>query len=167
MEFLLTVVFWNELWWGLFHLLRKIFLVLMPIMLVLELLRAIKIFPWLIDRLHRWTSHFGYRKESLFPLLTGVFFGITLGAGVLIAESKSHALSRRQTLLIGGFLAICHAVVEDTLVFVAVGASGLVMLGTRIPAAILFVYLLSLIIRAGWPAKSTAPATVESQSHND
>lgn len=150
MEFLLTADFWGELFWGLFHLLRKVFLVLLPVVIFLEWLRSTRLFPWLIERVHRWSRHFGYRKESLLPLLTGIFFGITLGAGVLIAEAKNQSLSRRQALLIGAFLGICHAVFEDTLVFMAVGASGLVMLGTRIPAAIVIVFLLSLVVRSRW-----------------
>lgn len=150
MEFLATTEFWWELFWGLFRLLRKIFLVLIPVVIVLEWLRSTRLFPWLIERIFRWGKYFGYRKESLLPLLTGIVFGITLGAGVLIAEAKNHALSRRQALLIGAFLGICHAVFEDTLVFMAVGASGLVMLGTRIPAAIIIVFLLSLVVRSRW-----------------
>jgi hypothetical protein len=98
----------------------------------------------------------GYQKESLFPLLTGIVFGITLGAGVLIAEAKTQGLSRGQRLLVGTFLSLCHAIFEDTLVFMVVGASGLVMLGTRIPAAIIIVFLLSLLLRSGWRPGSKA-----------
>ncbi|MFC1475655.1 nucleoside recognition domain-containing protein [Candidatus Zixiibacteriota bacterium] len=160
MEFLSAPEFWTDLWWNLFHLLRKVFLVLMPIVVVLEFLRTTKVFSWLIERLHRGGRLLGYQKESLFPLLTGIVFGITLGAGVLIAEAKTRGLSRRQTLLIGTFLSICHAIFEDTLVFMVVGASGLVMLGTRIPAAILIVFVLSLLLRSGWwPRQKAASST--------
>lgn len=150
MEFLSAPEFWTDLLWGLFRLLRKVFLVLMPIVVLLEFLQSTQVFPWLIERLHRWGKYFGYRRESLSPLLTGIVFGITLGAGVLIAEARTHGLSRRQTLLIGTFLGICHAIFEDTMVFMVVGASGLVMLGTRIPAALIVVFVLSLLLRSGW-----------------
>ena len=160
MEFLSTPEFWTELLWGLFRLLRKVFLVLMPIVIALEFLQSTKVFPWLIERLHRWGRFFGYEKESLSPLLTGIVFGITLGAGVLIAEAKARSLSRRQTLLIGTFLGICHAIFEDTLVFMVVGANGLVMLGMRIPAALFAVFVLSLLLRSGWwpERKAASPA---------
>ncbi len=149
MEFLGDTVFWSDLLWGLFHLLRKVFLVLIPVVIVLEILSASRIFTWLIDRVHIAGRWLGFQKESISSLMTGILFGITLGAGVLIAEAKAKNLSRRQTLLVGSFLSICHAVFEDTIIFMAVGASGLVMLGTRIPAAILVVFILSLFLRSG------------------
>ncbi len=161
MEFLSTPEFWTELLWGLFRLLRKVFLVLMPIVIALEFLQSTKVFPWLIERLHRWGRFFGYEKEALSPLLTGIVFGITLGAGVLIAEAKARSLSRRQTLLIGTFLGICHAIFEDTLVFMAIGANGLVMLGMRIPAALFAVFVLSLLLRSDWWPERKAASGVK------
>ncbi len=148
MEFLSEAAFWTDLLWGLFHLLRKVFLVLIPVVIVLEILSASKAFGWFIDRAHAVGRWLGFQKESLSSLMTGIVFGITLGSGVLIAESKAKKLPRRQTLLVGSFLSICHAVFEDTIIFMAVGASGLVMLGTRIPAAIIIVLLLSLLLRS-------------------
>jgi len=150
MEFLATTEFWSELGWGLFRLLRQMFLVVMPIVILLEWLNSTKFFPWLIGRIHRWGRYLGFQRESLLPLLAGTVFGISLGAGVLIAEAKAHALPRKQTLLIGSFLGVCHAIFEDTIVFVAIGASGLVMVATRLPAALLVVMLISFLLRAGW-----------------
>lgn len=150
MEILATTDFWVTMLWDLFHLLRKVFLVLMPIVIVLEFLRSTTVFAALIDCLHRWGRVFGYQKESMSPLITGIVFGIVLGAGILIAESKTRKLSREQTLLIGTFLSICHAIFEDTLVFMVVGANGLVLLGSRFFAALLVVFLLSWYLRAGW-----------------
>jgi len=150
MEILTSADFWTRMLWDLFHLLRKVFLVLMPIVIILEFLRSTKVFSWMIERLHRWAKLLGYQRESMSALITGIVFGILLGAGVLIAEAKSRGLSRRQTLLIGAFLSICHAIFEDTLVFMVIGANGLVLLGARIPAAILIVFLLSLLLRSRW-----------------
>ena len=148
MEFLLDGHFWGELWWGLFSLLRKVFFVLVPVVFTLEVLHATRLFPWLVERVYRFTRWLGFEKESLMPLLTGFVFGILLGAGVLISEAKANAQSRRQALLVGAFLGICHAVIEDTLIFVAVGASGLVILATRIPAAFIIVFIISWILRS-------------------
>ena len=148
MDFLIDGQFLSELFWGLFHLLRKVFFVLVPVVFTLEVLHATRLFPWLVERVHRWTHWLGFEKDSLMPLLTGIVFGILLGAGVLISEAKANAQSRRQALLVGAFLGICHAVIEDTLIFVAVGASGLVILATRIPAAVVIVLILSWILRS-------------------
>jgi len=45
------------------------------------------------------------------------------------------------------FLSVCHAVVEDTALFMAVGANGLIILLGRFIAAILITYLIS---RTAW-----------------
>lgn len=155
MDFLIDGQFLSELFWGLFHLLRKVFFVLVPVVFTLEILHATRLFPWLVERVHRWMRWLGFEKYSLMPLLTGIVFGILLGAGVLISEAKANAQSRRQALLVGAFLGICHAVIEDTLIFVAVGASGLVILATRVPAAVVIVLILSWILRSQLSDSST------------
>jgi len=56
----------------------------------------------------------------------GIIFGIAYGAGVLIEEARSGRLSWKDIFLINVFLSVCHAVVEDTALFMAVGANGLI-----------------------------------------
>ena len=75
-------------------------------------------------------------------------FGISYGAGVLIPQAQSGELSRKQVFLTALFLCMCHAVIEDTLLFVLVGANAWVVVLTRFVAAMAIVYLFS---RSTWP----------------
>lgn len=50
--------------------------------------------------------------------------------------AQEKRLPRRELFLMGLFLATCHAVVEDTLIFVAIGGNGWVILGVRIVIAV-------------------------------
>jgi hypothetical protein len=86
------------------------------------------------------------RKESTVALLVGILFGIAYGGGVLMEEKQSGALNKRDALLVGVFLSLCHALIEDTLIFVAVGANLFVILFVRIAFAVLVLLLLARIL---------------------
>jgi len=121
--------------------------IVIPVMVVLELARDLKI----LDHVSNWMAPvlgiFRLSPQASFPLLVGIIFGITYGAGVLIEEARSGRLNWRDLFLINVFLSVCHAVVEDTALFIAVGANGMVILLGRFIAAILITYLIS---RTAW-----------------
>lgn len=71
-----------------------------------------------------------------------------MGAGTIIQSSREGNISKKDMFLISVFLIVCHAIIEDTLIFVAVGANGYVLSGSRILAAIVITLLLSRWIKA-------------------
>jgi len=77
-----------------------------------------------------------------FSLTVGVLLGITYGAGILIDEVKSGNISKKDIFYIGTFLMICHAIIEDTLLFVIFGADFTMVILIRTIAAIIFSYIL-------------------------
>jgi spore maturation protein SpmB len=118
-----------------------VFVILIPLLIALEFMRQTRALNWLTDRIHPLTSRLGFSKEALVPLLAGFLFGISYGAGVLIPEARSKLIGKQQIFLVAVFLALCHAVVEDTLLFVAVGANGFYLFFSRLILAILFTFL--------------------------
>jgi len=76
-----------------------------------------------------------------FTITVGIILGITYGAGVLIKEKQSGALSRYDIFYIGTFLMICHAIIEDTLLFVIFGADLTMVILIRTVAAIIISWL--------------------------
>lgn len=76
-----------------------------------------------------------------FSIVVGVILGITYGAGILIQEAKSGAISKPDLFYIGTFLMICHAIIEDTLLFVIFGADFTMVIVIRTIAAIVISYL--------------------------
>jgi len=76
-----------------------------------------------------------------FSILVGVILGITYGAGILIQEAKSGAISKADLFYIGTFLMICHAIIEDTLLFVIFGADFTMVIVIRTVAAIILSYI--------------------------
>ena len=75
-----------------------------------------------------------------FSIVVGVILGITYGAGILIQEAKSGAISKPDLFYIGTFLMICHAIIEDTLLFVIFGADFTMVIVIRTIAAIVISY---------------------------
>jgi len=76
-----------------------------------------------------------------FSILVGIILGITYGAGILIQEAKSGAISKADLFYIGTFLMICHAIIEDTLLFVIFGADFTMVIVIRTVAAIILSYI--------------------------
>jgi hypothetical protein len=123
-----------------------ILLIVTPIITVMELLRTYNWLDPLLDSLHRLFSWMRIRKESVVALFVGLLFGIAYGGGVLLEEKNSGALNKRDALLIGVFLSLCHALIEDTLIFAAVGADLIIILFARIGFAVMVLLLLRWLL---------------------
>jgi hypothetical protein len=124
--------------------------ILVPLMVVLALLtdshlldRAVGLIQPLMQRLH-------LSKKAAFPLMAGFFLGIVFGSGVIIACANDGSLTRRDLILTLVFLGICHGIIEDTLIFVAIGANWWVLLGSRFFLAI----LVTVAVSFGLPSSS-------------
>jgi hypothetical protein len=140
-------LFFNTAWQGALRLSLVVFVILVPLMLILEFMRQTRALGWLTERVHPIAGRIGFQKEALVPLLAGFLFGISYGAGVLIPEARSRTISKQQVFLVAVFLALCHAVVEDTLLFMAVGANGLFLLGSRFLLAIAVTFLMAKAVK--------------------
>jgi len=78
------------------------------------------------------------KVNSAFSISIGVILGITYGAGILISEYEKNTLTKKEILYIGTFLMICHAIIEDTLLFVIFGANFWVIVTLRVLFAFIF-----------------------------
>lgn len=81
-----------------------------------------------------------------FSLGIGTFLGITYGAGLLIQEAKNKSMSSKDLFYVVTFLMICHAIIEDTLLFAIFGANVTIIITVRTLAAILIAYILTHIV---------------------
>lgn len=114
----------------------NIALIIIPLMIVMQFLKDLKI----LDKIANWmepvAKFLGISKKSTFPLLIGLLLGLAYGAGVIISSAKESELTKRDLYLVVIFLVACHSVIEDTLIFVAIGANGWLLLGMRLVIAI-------------------------------
>lgn len=121
--------------------------VIIPLMLVMEIFKDLK----LIDKISNWikpaTNFLTINEKSGISLVIGIIFGLLFGAGAIIQSTSEHDVDKRSIFLICIFLSLCHAVIEDTLIFGAIGANYAMILGSRIVAAIFTTFVFSKLIK--------------------
>lgn len=129
----------------------KLVLIIVPLVTLFEVLRHLPVFRKAgkgVDPLMRGV---GLTRDAAVPLFTGIFLGIAYGAGIIIRVAQEKRLPKRELFLMGLFLATCHAVVEDTLIFAVIGGSLPVMLGARLLLALGLTAMLARIWKERTP----------------
>lgn len=119
----------------------KIAFIIVPLTVLYEYLRNSKVGKMSSIRV------LGLRAQGLIPLLTGLVVGLTYGAGVIIHSLRSSSTEKNEAFLILLFLSISHAMIEDTLIFVVVGANGLILILWRILLAVVCLFIARRLIR--------------------
>ena len=121
----------------------KLLLIIVPLVTLFEVFRYLPVFRRIGDAVEPLMRGMGLGREASVPLFTGIFLGIAYGAGIIIRVAQQKRLPRRELFLMGLFLATCHAVVEDTLIFVVIGGDAWLILGIRIVLAVLLTAVLA------------------------
>lgn len=108
---------------GVLSLAGKTFGILFLVFLLLELVQRSGILTKAIQAIGKFIKFLGYKKESSAPLLAGIILGIIYGAGVIDDLIKREGVDKKQVLLVSVFLSMCHAIFEDTGLFLVLGAN--------------------------------------------
>ncbi len=111
------------------------------VMLVLEILKAFNVLHKINNFTYRFTKYLGISSTANFSLLVGVIIGISYGAGAIINSYRNGDMTKKDVLLVSVFLSICHAIVEDTFLFVKIGANGFIIVIVRLISAIIVTYV--------------------------
>ena len=128
----------------------SIAMIVFPLMILIEFARAYKIMDKISKGLSPITKLFNISDSAAFPLSIGLVFGLAYGSGVIIQSAKEGEIDKRSLVLVSIFLALCHAVVEDTLIFVAVNANGWFLLFIRVFAAFLITFVVSRTVKLSY-----------------
>jgi len=119
--------------------------VIFPLMLAMQFLREK---GWL-DALSRvfapFTRFLGMKENTSFTLVTGLTIGLAFGAGVMIQAVKEDGVSRKDMMLALIFLVTCHAVVEDTVIFIPLGIPVWPLLVIRFVMAVVLTMFVAFI----------------------
>jgi hypothetical protein len=89
----------------------------------------------------------GMKENTSMTLAAGLLFGLALGAGVMIQAVREDGVEKRDLVLAFIFLVACHAVVEDTFIFVPLGIPVFPLFLIRILVAFLLTIIVSVIWR--------------------
>jgi len=108
---------------GSVDLLVRVFLIVVPIMVALEVFEGTRGFRVVVRGWAKIVRLVGLDERSAAPTLVGFLFGLAYGGGVIVRDVRRHDLPRRQVFIMSVFLSMVHAIVEDSLIFIALGAS--------------------------------------------
>lgn len=120
-------------------------IIVIPLMVGIQFLKDLK---WL-DLFSKWmapvTRGLGMKENTSTTLVAGLLLGLAYGAGVMIQAVKEDGVDKKDVTLAFIFLVACHAVIEDTLIFIPLGIPVLPLLLIRLCTAILLTLLVAFI----------------------
>ena len=122
----------------------KVILIIAAINLIIDVMRYLKAFDPVITLLRPLTFMHGLPKKASFMWMAGILFGLAYGSGVLIAEAQTGRVDKDSLVRLNLSLGISHSLIEDTLLFVAIGASLFWVLIPRMVAAAVMVWIYAL-----------------------
>jgi hypothetical protein len=96
---------------------------MMIVMLVYELLLFWKQSSKIKEKLRFLPRFFGMSVNALGTWLVGFFIGIAYGAGILFQMNKDNKLTHKDVCLLTISMCLVHAFIEDTIIYVIVGAN--------------------------------------------
>ncbi|WP_197969821.1 nucleoside recognition domain-containing protein [Mesobacillus harenae] len=139
-------------------------IIVIPLMIGIQILKDLK---WLAV-FSRWmapvTRALGMKENTSTTLAAGLLFGLAMGAGVMIQAVKEDGVSKRDATIAFIFLVACHAVIEDTLIFIPLGIPVIPLLIIRLVVAVLLTMAVVYFWKRADVAKGKEAAVYEQSS---
>ena len=120
---------------------------LIPIMIIIEIFKDTKLIDKLSHAIKPFSKCLTISEKSGVCLLFGLVFGLTIGAGAVILSVKDYDIDKRSVFLVTMFLSMCHAIIEDTVLFGAAGANAIIVLVARVISGMLITLVLSRFVK--------------------
>ena len=122
-------------------------LIVIPLMLAIQILKDTKYLNKISNGMGPLTRLLGVEKNASVTLASGLIFGLAMGAGVMIQAVQEDGVSKRDATLVFIFLVACHAIVEDTLIFIPLGIPIWPLLAIRVVTALVLTIFISYLWR--------------------
>jgi hypothetical protein len=120
-------------------------LIVIPLMIVIQFLKDLQWLQKFSVMMSPITRSLGMHENTSTTMAAGLLFGLAYGAGVMIQAVKEDGVSKKDLTLAFIFLVACHAVVEDTLIFIPLGIPVWPLLLIRVGVAILLTMIVGFI----------------------
>lgn len=125
--------------------------IVIPVMMMIQILKDIGVLERFAQLMRPLMQPLGIAPRGAVTMAGGLIFGLAFGAGVIIEQVREQKFTKRELTLMILFLCVCHAVVEDTLIFIPLGINVLPLLLIRLTAAILLTLLIARLWRSVSP----------------
>ncbi|WP_053368204.1 nucleoside recognition domain-containing protein [Bacillus sp. FJAT-27245] len=120
-------------------------MIVIPLMAVIQILKDLQWLSKFSKTMAPMTRSLGMKENTSTTMAAGLLFGLAYGAGVMIQAVKEDGVSKKDATLAFIFLVSCHAVVEDTLIFIPLGIPVWPLLVIRIGVAVLLTFIVGTI----------------------
>ncbi|KAA0944322.1 hypothetical protein FQ087_19640 [Sporosarcina sp. ANT_H38] len=121
-------------------------LIVIPLMIFVQLLKDRNYLQKFSAKVAPFTKVIGVQPNASTTLVAGLVIGLAYGAGVMIQAVQEDGVSKKDATLAFIFLVACHAVIEDTLIFIPLGIPILPLLIIRVVTA----FVLTIIVAYVW-----------------
>ncbi|NYF26025.1 nucleoside recognition domain-containing protein [Sporosarcina sp. JAI121] len=121
-------------------------LIVIPLMIFVQFLKDRNYLQKFSEKLAPFTKVIGVQPNASTTLVSGLVIGLAYGAGVMIQAVQEDGVSKKDATLSFIFLVACHAVIEDTLLFIPLGIPILPLLIIRVVTA----FVLTIIVAYVW-----------------
>lgn len=135
--------------------LAKIIAIILSLMIVIDLSREFGIMDRITGGLSLPMKFLGMDRRTSLVTAVGLLLGLAYGAGLIIDETRRNNIGKIEILPTNIFLGTNHALIEDTLIFAAVGASlGWILLGRLLVGYIILKISLPVVLHFWEPDRS-------------
>ncbi|MEK3798525.1 nucleoside recognition domain-containing protein [Peribacillus sp. FSL H8-0477] len=133
-------------------------LIVIPLMVVIQIMKDLKWLDYFSKIIAPFARLLGMKPNASMTLVAGLTIGLAYGAGVMIQAAKEDGVSKKDMTLAFIFLVSCHAVVEDTLIFIPLGIPVLPLFLIRASVAIILTMIIGFIWNRNINEKRKEPA---------
>lgn len=146
---------------GSFLTVLKIAVIVFPLMVAMQFFEELKLLDKLSSAFAPFTRLLGVSNQASLPLLAGLFLGMSYGSGVIIQSARTGKITKRDCYLVVIFLAICHSLFEDNLIFVAIGADPVIIFFGRFLLALMVTIIISRLWKKEPGPEELRPTVVD------
>ncbi len=119
----------------------KMTFIIIPLLIAIECLKDMGWLEKISARSQGVTKVLRLPGEAALGLIVAFFVGLLFGSGVIMQITKEVKMTRTQLNILFTFIGICHAVIEETIIFTAIGANGFVVSLGRVLSSLLFGFI--------------------------
>jgi spore maturation protein SpmB len=119
----------------------KMTFIIIPLLIAIECLKDMGWLEKISSKFQGFTKFLRLPGEAALGLIVALFVGLLFGSGVIMQITKEVKMTRTQMNILFAFIGICHAVIEETIIFTAIGANGVIVLLGRVLSALLFGFM--------------------------
>lgn len=123
------------------------------LMVMIQALKDLRVLDMISRKLSSSMHFLGIPERGAVTMAAGLLFGLAFGAGVIIEQAREQAFSKRDLYIMLLFLSGCHAVIEDTLLFVPLGIPVWALLLLRVFVAV----VLTVVVARIWQRRGFRP----------